>query len=96
MAVFQPSFLVANDNTVVALKFIESMNLSRDVEEQVLDKLKDDVVLEIRTVGGVQYTVSSRHQMEILKQYCLSDDPIELRTAIFERWVNIVTNQDVK
>jgi hypothetical protein len=91
MSVFQPSFVIAEDNTVVSLRSVESMNLARDGEEQVVDRLKGDVFIEIRTLSGATYTISMRKQMEILgKQYKLSDDPGEVRSAIFERWVAFI------
>lgn len=91
MSVFQPSFVIAEDNTVVSLRFVESMNLARDSEEKVVDKLKGDVTLDIRTSSGATYVISARKQMEIIgKQYKLSEDPGEVRTAIFERWVTFI------
>lgn len=91
MSVFQPSFVIAEDNTVVSLRSVESMNLARDSEEQVVDKLKGDALIEIRTVSGAIYTISIRKQMDIIgKQYKLSDDPGEVRTAIFERWIAFI------
>lgn len=91
MPVFQPSFVIADDNTVVALRFVESMNLARDSEEKVVDKLKGDVTIEIRTASGVSYVISARKQIEIIgKQYKLPDDPGDVRTAIFERWITCV------
>jgi len=91
MSVFQPSFVIAEDNTVVSLRSVESMNLARDSEEQVVDKLKGDALIEIRTMSGAIYTISMRKQMDIIgKQYKLSDDPGEVRTAVFERWVAFI------
>lgn len=91
--VFQPSFVIAEDNTVVALRFIESMNLTRTDEEQVVDRLKGDSIIDIRTISGNSYVISSIKQMEIIgKQYKLPSDPGEVRTAIFERWLNLTGN----
>jgi hypothetical protein len=88
-SVFQPSFMVAEDNSAIALRHIESLNLTRDDEDRTVDALKDDKIMIARTVSGATYVISSRKQMSILsKQYNLSADPVSVRDAIFERWVS--------
>jgi hypothetical protein len=89
---YQPSFVIASDNTVIALLFIESMNFARDGEEQTLDKLRDDNIITVKTAGGSTYTLSARRHIEVLRgRFKFPEDPIELRDAIFERWVNIIS-----
>ena len=92
MSIFHAAFLIAEDNTVISIKFIESMNLAKDREEQTFDKLKDDITLDIKTVSGSEYTISIRRQKEIIgKQYNFPEDLIEIRNCIFEKWITYIS-----
>jgi hypothetical protein len=85
---YQPSFIIADDNTVVALRHIESINLSRQSDEKVVDNLKGDAVFTVKTVGGNVYEISSLLQKEILgKQYTLPSTPADIKSEIFQRWI---------
>lgn len=87
--VFQPSFVIAEDNTAISLRCIESLNLTRDEEDKTVDALKDDKIMVARTVSGVTYMISARKQMAIFgQQYKISTDPVSVRDAIFERWIS--------
>lgn len=92
MSVFQPPTIVADDKAVIALRFIESMNFSKDEEELVVERLKDDVTIHIRTASGKEYDISMQMQKKIYgSSYALSGDVKVLRTDIFERWLSLIT-----
>jgi len=88
---YQPPFVVVEDGSIVALQHIESMNLTRDGEEELVDRLKSDYLIKIDTTGGKSYVLSMNKQIEVLgKQYSISKDPKEVRDSIFNRWVRIL------
>ena len=75
---------------VVALKFVESMKYMEDQESEVINALKGDVILNIRTISGAEYSVS----MLSLKNLLPFKDNIEsleaLRDAVYNRWIHII------
>lgn len=80
---FNGDFLVY-ENSAIALKFIESMGYSNDREELIIDCLRDDKFLSIRTVSGNDYIVSVRKQ---LVEWQLKDNTInDWQEAIFNAW----------
>lgn len=92
MSVYQPSTVVADDKAVIALRFVESMNFSKDEEELVVEKLKDDVTIRIRTSSGLEYDISMQMQKKIYgSSYALSGDIKGLRNDIFERWLSLIS-----
>lgn len=91
-AVFRPFIVVADDNTVIALKHIESMNIYREEEEKSVDALKGDVSISVRTVSGAVYMLSMRKQQKIFNtNYSVSSDVKELRDSIFDKWIKVTS-----
>jgi hypothetical protein len=77
--------LVAISGETVLLKFVESI-LVRQEDDLVVDKLKGDVVLELRTISGKEYLVS----MNMLKKTLFRKDCFlnsELVDEVLERWL---------
>jgi hypothetical protein len=65
---FTPSAVVTADNTWILLKHVESISVVLDNDEYcVIDKLKDDLRMCIRTVSGKEYIISMRYQMSIFE-----------------------------
>jgi hypothetical protein len=91
VSTYRPTFVVADTGEVIALRYIESMNLTRDGQQELFDKLKDDYLILITTVGGRTFSISVQHQIETMgKQYSLDKDPLVVRDAIFEKWLRII------
>lgn len=89
---YQPSTVVADNKAVIALRYIESMNFSKDEEELVIEKLKDDVTIRIRTTSGVECEISMQMQKSVYGSSCaLASDPKGLRNDIFERWLSLIS-----
>lgn len=89
---YQPSTIVADNKAVIALRFVESMNFSKDEEELVVEKLKDDVTIRIRTASGVEYEISMQMQRTVYSSsYALATDLKGLRNDIFERWLSLIS-----
>lgn len=91
MTVFQSSVLFSSDSILVPLKHIESFTGHDEEEDEVIDRLKDDKTLIGRTLSGATYTFSMRTQIELYRgKYKMSEDVVEVRNAILERWISIV------
>lgn len=87
MSVYQPVMVVADDGTVISLKYVESMNFIRTDEEQTVDKLRDDCAIDIITISGQRYQISMTMQQDTFgEKYNVPTEPQELRAAIYERW----------
>ena len=92
MSVFQPTTLVADDKSVVCLRYVESMNLTREDEDAVVETLKDDITIKIRTVSGMDHVISMQMQKTVYgSAFKIPSDLKDLREAIFERWVNVIS-----
>lgn len=90
---YRPPFVVADDGEVIALCHVESLNLVRSSQQELFDKLKDDCLINIRTVSGKAYIISMQSQIKSIgEQYNLGNDPLELRDDIFGQWLQIITN----
>jgi len=87
MATYQPPFLIVEDGTCIAIKYIESLRYTQDTEDQVIDRLSNDAKFDIRTVSGKEYRISAKLQMdEFGTQYSMTTDPEELREEISNKW----------
>lgn len=84
--------VLANERTVVALRFVESMGFPED-DDLVVDVLKDDLQLVIVTTSGKEYKVSMAelqdHLSESDNRY-KSIDKHELRESVYSRWIYIL------
>lgn len=70
--------------SIVLLKFVESfMPSGRNSEEKVVDKLKDDYCVGIRTVSGKEYQLS---MMCIAKIINSSESKNTIAQDIYDRW----------
>lgn len=85
--VFHGEFLILDDDTVLAIKFIESIKYP-DTEANVVDVLKNDLHFEVITVSGNRYTVSVNKQ----NKYGVLINTSEFRDAIYYRWRHIITH----
>jgi hypothetical protein len=92
MSVYQPATLVTADKTVVALRHIESITFLQDEEEMVVDKLKGDVTIRIRTISGMESVISMREQKSVYgNSYKITEDMKQLREDIFDRWLSLIS-----
>lgn len=94
MAVYRADVVYTETSEVVHFKFIESITIRDDKgpsDDLVIDKLKGDTVLLIRTVSGAEYSISINCIKRVLSLSTCSTD--ELVSAVFERWVEIHRSQ---
>jgi len=80
--------IVSDDWEYILFNHIESMNKQRDAEEEIVDKLKDDLVIKVRTVSGKEYDMSVRLLMDRLAVKYELD---EMWDIIFDNWTRINT-----
>lgn len=86
---FQPRLLISDD-TFILLNRIESIKTGRYDEDQLLDKLKGDVIITVTTVSGKTYEISLKNQKEMYEKaynYTIPSDLNELCRIILETWV---------
>ena len=87
---FSPAAVVTSDDTWILLKHIESLSVILDENEyRVIDRLKDDLRLLIRTVSGKEYVISMRYQMSIFDKQNPPDSQYKYRDCIVQRWINL-------
>lgn len=87
---FIPLALVTADNTYILLKFIESIGEPPANSELLLiDKLKSDIRISVRTISGKDYVISIRHQMSTFVSHNPPSDEFEYRDSIIKRWIEI-------
>lgn len=87
--------VVTSDGTIVSFKSIESFKFTEpESEDAVIDKLKDDVFFEFRTVSGKEYTSSAlticRIQLHYSKELTDTldmDDKQRKVREVYERWL---------
>lgn len=89
---FKPSILVSTDGMILAIKYIESVEASRDEADVIVDKLADDIVFAVIMVSGKAYTISTKYQMEIFKKQGTPLTVKDTHEEILEKWVYIVSN----
>ncbi len=90
---YRPTFVVAATGEVIALRCIESMNLTRDGQQELFDTIKGDYLILIETIGGKSYNISIQGQIDTMgTQYDLEKDLLKLRDSIFSKWLEILKN----
>ena len=75
---------------IIALRHVESFLFGKDSEDEIINKLKGDVVIEVRTISGFEYRIYA------LKAYAKIQglkDPLKngaaelIAQAIYDRWI---------
>lgn len=88
---YRKVYIIGNDNTLVCLQFIESFNINRQDDDKVFDKLKGDLVMIAKTIGGTTYEVSIEKHRELFEPSLKPslENLAELRDSIIEKWIHI-------
>lgn len=84
MSSFHGHSVVTVEDDIVLFKFIESINV-RDAEDMVVDKLKGDVTLSIRTTSGKEHIVSMNRMWDVIGGGTIRGQ--ELASSICEKWL---------
>ena len=87
---FLPTVVVTSDNKLVAINCIESMKYDLGEEDCLIDKLKDDLTIEIITQSGAHYNLSVRYQMKIFVNRIEPYNVLAARESIVEKWFKIL------
>lgn len=80
--------VVADDGTIIGIKSIESMNFLRNEVDQCADKIRDDIIFSIVTTSGRNYDISSRFQLDTLKDTVPALPPTleKFKQLVFYSW----------
>lgn len=84
MSVYNSHSIVTVEGDIVLLKFIESVRVRED-EELIVDKLKGDVTLMVRTISGREHLVSMKTLWESVGGGSLHGK--DLAVAVCEKWL---------
>lgn len=92
---FQPNFVIAEDNTLIALKFIAALKYQDDSgEEMVFDRLNNDRKLVVITCYGESYKISMKTQLEKFNgKYKVEQDIDNLSLSIYLKWLTFIQGQ---
>ncbi len=62
------------------------------LEDDMINRLKDDRSVRVIMTSGREYVISMQGQLlRFGDRYNLTNDVVDLRQAIFERWLNLIT-----
>lgn len=87
---FVPVAIVTDDGAYILLKFVESLGpVEYDEAQCVVDKLKGDVRLSVRTISGQNYIISMQHQMKMFKTHNPPVDEQEYCDCIIKKWIDL-------
>jgi hypothetical protein len=90
--VFVADFLLAHPSTAIPLRYVESMSFPGG-EDQVINRLRNDRIINIVTLSGRDYAISVRSQ---LHQWQLDKPDLNLddwQEAIYEKWRHTITGK---
>ena len=93
MAIYHPDTIYTETADIVLLKFVESIAFKADKDDQegcVIDKLKDDTVILIRTISGAEYTASMKCAQSWTKDKISTHQ--DMAVAVYEKWMHIHHN----
>lgn len=83
---YNPVVIYTTCGAKVLLKFVESFTFGRDSEDELVNKLKDDLCFSIRTISGKEYEISTKL---IAEKIGGGDSFQQIAQAIDMRWHRI-------
>ena len=89
-AEYRPNVLITDDNIMVSLKCIESIGPPETSGDIIVNKLKDDITMQIVMSSGNTYSISVKHQMKILGELGVPDSVSDAHTSILEKWIRLL------
>jgi len=75
---------------IIALRHVESFLFGKDSEDEMINKLKGDVVIEVRTISGAEYRIyalKAYAKIHGLKDSLKSGAAEIIAQAIYDRWI---------
>jgi len=88
--------LYSIDKESIPLIHIESMNSSREYierEQQIIDILKDDFIIRIRTYSGREYLCSMKDSIARSDPSYKHSQETFYQEIVFEQWLRILYNE---
>ena len=70
------------------LKFIESLKFDLPEDSEIVDKLRGDTTLFIRTTSGYEYEISI---LQVAEVFNLDMPNADIASALLEKWVRAIT-----
>ena len=89
-SVFRPSLLVTADNTLLALRYVESVGSLKSDEDLIVNKLKNDITIPVVMQSGKEYLISIRKQIETFEKQGIPSILEDAHSAILSRWIQLI------
>lgn len=94
-AEYRPSVLIA-DGQFIAIRFIESFGTVTNCEQEVVDKLKDDITFYVTMTSGHRHEVSVRKQMSVFSKLGVPNTVDKTYESILEKWLSYFRDMEKK
>jgi len=79
------------DHYFIPLKYIEALKVHTSEEDEVINKLKGDRLMKIRTLSGGEYLLSMKLLIEMLGDHHPQPaDVEEMQELVTSEWMNAV------
>jgi len=92
---FKPGILVSTDGMILAIKYIEGIEATKDEADVIIDKLSDDICFTVIMVSGKTYAVSTKYQMTVFKKQGTPATVSATHEEILEKWVYMVSSTNI-
>lgn len=84
MPIYPREVVTTTSEASVLLKFVESIHFSNDTGDVLVEKLRDDILIYIRTISGAEYSVSTKALRKAMPEFESNE---QLAESIYDRWV---------
>lgn len=89
---FHKAYLIADDKTYIALKYVESMLFNGTDEDQLAAILRGDLYISVKTVSGTAYKVLVSDQIPLANQaFSTSVEVSMFASSIFSKWMDMLS-----
>lgn len=97
MIYFVKDTVYTTTGNIVALLYIESFTPRVSSEESVISTLKDDLIIDIRTISGAEYEVSTKTLMEKYNYTLPKNETKENYVeAILRQWMRLLRPEHIR
>lgn len=80
--------VITTSGYYLPLKFIESLKIDLPEDSEIIDKLRGDITLFVRTISGYEYEVSI---LQLAEVFNLDSPNADIASALLEKWVRAIT-----
>ena len=91
-ATYRPNTIISDDGTIISLGHVESISqITKDTEEAVIDKLKDDITFSVTTSSGKEHIISVKRLVKAYNKECTFDNDMHtVYLCVLDRWIHLL------